>query len=94
MYAAIARGSKIEGKDENRTVTVDRVTVRSLSDAKRQRVVLAETQVEGGVRVTTVDGKKLTFDTNGALVAGGVEEAAKPKAAAADDAKKDDGKKD
>lgn len=84
MFAVIARSSRIEGKDEDRRVIVDRVTVRTLAEAEKQKVIFDRVPAaDGGTRVVTVDGKKLTFDKAGKLVAGGVEEPAEQSGKAA-----------
>ena len=73
MYAIVRKDSKVEGTGDNRTVSVNRVRVTSLEQAKQAGVIIAEKKIEAGIRVVTLDGQKLDFNRDGKLVAGGIE---------------------
>lgn len=92
MFAVIKKDSRIEGKDEERQVIVERVTVRTLADVEKNGVQFARAKHGDVIRVVTVDGQKLDFNSSGKLVAGGTEEKEAPKPAAAAEEKKDEKK--
>jgi hypothetical protein len=82
MHAIVRKDSKVEGSGDSRQVIVNRVRVTTYNSAKQSRVGIAEKPHNGGTRVVTVDGQKLDFDKNGAMVAGGIEDVGAAAAAA------------